>query len=314
MTTAHWSILGSGVTGLCVATTLASHGESIEVIEDSSQISASHFAGGMLAPYCESELAPTVAQQGLESIHWWQKHTPEVVQKGSLVLASGRDYTELKRFASRTTRHQWVRPQDLEMDISHLQHGLFFPDEAHLDPRRALHHLRQQLINRGVPFHQGKAQGKMVDCRGYAAQPLLRDLRAVRGEMLRIRQPELNITRPIRLLHPRFPCYLVPRKNGEYMLGATMIESHDTGSIHVRSMMELLSALYTIHPAFAEAEIIETGVGLRPAYPSNLPKIDYQHGRFLINGMHRHGFLCAPLLAEQFIQQLQGKTPHAAFY
>ena len=122
--------------------------------------------------------------------------------------------------------------------------------------------------------------------------------------MLLLRCPELTLSRPIRLLHPRFPCYLVPRGNGIFMLGATMLESDQTGPITARSTMELLSAAFAIHPALAEAEIIETAAALRPAYPDNLPALHHESGRWHLNGLYRHGFLLAPALAQQLAAKL----------
>ena len=62
-------------------------------------------------------------------------------------------------------------------------------------------------------------------------------------------------------------------------------------------MLELLSAAYALHPAFGEAEIIEIGTGVRPAFPENLPRIGWHDGTLYINGLYRHGFLLAPPLA-----------------
>jgi len=90
-------------------------------------------------------------------------------------------------------------------------------------------------------------------------------LRGVRGEMLILRTPDVSLSRPVRLLHPRFPLYAVPRADMQFMIGATMIESQSAGPVTARSMMELLGAAYALHPAFGEAEIVETGVGVRPA-------------------------------------------------
>jgi glycine oxidase len=54
-----------------------------------------------------------------------------------------------------------------------------------------------------------------------------------------------------------------------------------------------------VHPAFAEARIIEFGAGLRPAFPDNLPRVTIgRDGRIMVNGLYRHGFLIAPALAE----------------
>jgi len=63
----------------------------------------------------------------------------------------------------------------------------------------------------------------------------------------------------VRLLHPRVPVYVVPRADGLFMVGATMIESDQGTRISARSMLELLSAAYALHPAFGEAEIVEIG-------------------------------------------------------
>jgi glycine oxidase len=102
----------------------------------------------------------------------------------------------------------------------------------------------------------------------------------------------------VRLLHPRFPLYVVPWGDGVYMIGATVIESEETGAISLRSALELLSAAYALDPAFGEAEIIEHGAGARPAFPDNRPRIIARNGYIYVNGLYRNGFLLAPTLAE----------------
>ena len=69
------------------------------------------------------------------------------------------------------------------------------------------------------------------------------------------------------------PLYVVPWGDGRYMVGATVIESDDAGPVTVRSALELLGSAYALHPAFAEAEIVEMGAGVRPAFADNVPKI-----------------------------------------
>ncbi len=121
----------------------------------------------------------------------------------------------------------------------------------------------------------------------------------MRGEMIRVRTPEVRLQRSVRLLHPRIPLYVVPRAYGEYMIGATMIESAEKGAVSVRSAVEMLSAAYALHPAFGEAEILEMSADVRPAYPDNEPRIEEREGRIFINGFYRHGFLLAPAYAEK---------------
>ena len=145
----------------------------------------------------------------------------------------------------------------------------------------------------------GRRPDSIVDCRGFAARAELKQLRGVRGEMIRVRTREVSFTRAVRLLHPRIPLYVVPRANGEFMIGATMIESAEKGAVSVRSAIELLSAAYALHPAFGEAEILEMSADVRPAFPDNEPRIDERGGRIFVNGFYRHGFLLAPAFAER---------------
>ena len=312
-----YSVLGAGVAGLCLATALAERGARVEVIApDPFAASASWLAGGMLAPYCEGESAPeAVVIAGKAALAWWAARAESFTPRGTLVLAPARDASELDRFLRATSlhdagAHRWVDPATLEPDLAgRFARGLFYAGEAHLDPRAALEGLREALLRRGVRFHAGPPQGRILDCRGIAARDQQPDLRPVRGEMLIVRAPEVTLSRPVRLLHPRFPCYVVPRGTGAYMIGATMVESGRSGPITARAVMELLSAAYTLHPAFAEAEVVETGAGLRPAYADNIPTYRLgPEGSVSLNGMYRHGFLMAPSLAEALAERLLGTS------
>jgi glycine oxidase len=140
-------------------------------------------------------------------------------------------------------------------------------------------------------------EGLAIDCRGFAARDKFPDLRGVKGEMVIVETDEIALARPVRLMHPRWPLYIIPRENHRFMIGATSIEREDDG-VSVRSALELLSAAYAVHPAFGEARIVEIGAGLRPAFPDNLPRIAIDKNRIAVNGLFRHGFLLAPALAE----------------
>ena len=307
----HVTVVGAGVAGLATATELAERGCSVEVIERGPALGAgacSWQAGGMLAPWCERENAEDlVVELGREALAWWPRRHDGVVRHGSLVLAPRRDEPELERWARRTTRHQRLDADAiaaLEPDLAgRFGRGLFFPDEAHLDPRAALGALAHGLAARDVPIRFGiealDPPGTVIDCRGFAARDRLPDLRGVKGEMVVVRCPEVRLSRPVRLLHPRFPLYVVPRPEGVFMIGATMIESEERTRVTARSVVELLNAAYALHPAFAEAELLELGCDVRPAFPDNLPRIRRRGRTFLVNGLFRHGFLLAPALARR---------------
>jgi glycine oxidase len=143
-----------------------------------------------------------------------------------------------------------------------------------------------------------KGADLVIDCRGLAAREDLPTLRGVRGERIVVRSRDVSLERPVRLLHPRFPLYAVPWGDGRYMIGATVIESEEAGPITLRSALELLSAAYALDPAFGEAEILAFGAAARPAFPNNRPRIIARERYIYVNGLYRHGFLLAPVLAE----------------
>jgi glycine oxidase len=181
--------------------------------------------------------------------------------------------------------------------------ALFFAEEAHLAPVRALRYLLDRVQEQGVSLRLGdggvpKNADVVVDCRGLGAKDDLPSLRGVRGERIVVKSRDVTLARPVRLLHPRFPLYVVPWGDGLYMIGATVIESEEAGAISLRSTLDLLAAAYALDPAFGEAEIVEQGAGARPAFPDNRPRIIARKGYIYVNGLYRNGFLLAPALAE----------------
>lgn len=305
-------ISGAGVAGLCAAVELTARGVPVAVCDAAPDphltppVAASWLAGGMLAPWCEGETAPEpVVTMGEGALDWWARHVP-VTRAGTLVVAPSRDRAELDRFAARTRHHRWLNADEiatLEPDLAgRFTRALFFESEAHLDPASALFALIARLEDAGVPLLWNTPGTGTIDCRGLAAG--LPDLRPVRGEMIELASDEIRLSRPVRLLHPRTPIYIVPREPGRFMVGATMVENAHSGAITLRAAVELMSAAFTLHPGFAESRLIRSATGLRPAFPDNIPAIRQNGGRIHINGMYRHGYLCAPALAMTLADQM----------
>ena len=308
------TVIGAGVAGLTCAVELAERGVEVEVLERGHSLgerACSWQAGGMLAPWCERENAEAlVARLGLEAIGWWVDKFPGTVRNGTLALAHGRDIAELNEFAARTERFERIgreRIAELEPDLAdRFAQALYFPTEAHLDPRAALAALAGRLGDRvkfGVEvtperIRELQAENRtVVNCTGLAAREEHADLRGVKGEMVLVRTRDVSLRRAVRVLHARLPIYIVPRADGLFMVGATMLESDDAGRVSVRSVLELLTALYALNPMFGEAELVELGTGVRPAFIDNLPRIRWRDGVLHVNGFFRHGFLLAPALA-----------------
>ncbi len=317
------TVQGAGICGLWHALTLARAGHAVTLIERSKkpfESACSFYAGAMLAPYAEEEGAEKLIRElGLRSIELWRETYPETQANGGLVIAQARDRRELDRFERMTQGHERVDGDEiaaLEPDLAErYTSGLYFAGEAHVHPHQAMDFLLSAAEEAGAVALFGVedvAPGAelVIDCRGLAAREDLSELRGVRGERLVIRTEEVNLSRPVRLLHPRFPLYVVPWGYGFYLVGATQIESDETGPVTVRSALDLLSTAYALHPAFGEAEITGFGAGARPAFPDNLPRIIVKGGHIHVNGLYRHGFLLAPALAELTTRYIESGDTH----
>ena len=309
--TENIAIRGAGVVGLWQALTLARRGHKVTLCERS-PVPFTHgcslYAGAMLAPNCEKESAePVVRELGRRGLALWRATYPGAIANGTLVVALKRDRAELDRFARMTEGHQRFSPEQLAAAepalIDRFAGALYYAEEGHLSPEPALHFMLEQARAGGVDVRFGEGEvladaDLVIDCRGLAAKGDLPNLRGVRGERIVVKSREVALSRPVRLLHPRFPLYVVPWGKGVYMIGATVIESEETGPITLRSALDLLSAAYALDPAFAEAEIVLQGAGARPAFPDNRPRIMVAPRYIYVNGLYRHGFLLAPIMAE----------------
>jgi glycine oxidase len=305
------SVIGAGIAGAWQALLFAGSGRAVTLHERSDAAmtqSTSYWAGGMLAPHCEAEVSePVIVRLGLRSLKLWREHFPEIPFNGSLVVAHARDRADFERFARLTSGYRRLDAEairEIEPSLEgRFREGLFYADEGHVEPRKILPELHARIRAAGgaIRFNSDARpediDGTVIDCRGLAAREAERALRGVKGELILIETDEVELSRPVRLIHPRFPLYVIPRGHNRFMLGATSIESESSG-VSVRSALELLGAAYAVHPAFGEARILEFGSGLRPAFPDNLPRIAVNNDKIAVNGLYRHGFLLAPALAE----------------
>ncbi|MAD03913.1 MAG: FAD-dependent oxidoreductase [Pseudoalteromonas sp.] len=325
------AILGFGLTGRLTALALAKEHQ-LSVFEQDDQHasnSAGSVAAAMLAPLAESVLCEQdLALKGLNSISRWQQILSELdepvyfQQAGSLVVAHQQDKGDLQSFVSRlkplgsnqAKSLSSIQIAELEPELAGRFHqGVYLPCEGQLDNQAFYSASFKKLTSQGVQFkfackvelngHQvnGQSFNYVFDCRGLGSKQNEPLLRGVRGEVARLYAPEVNLTRPIRLMHPRYPIYIAPKPNHQFVIGATEIESQDTGKVTVRSALELLSAAYTVHSGFAEGRIESLQSGLRPAFADNRPKVSIQDRVISINGLYRHGYLLAPLVVDEAV-------------
>ena len=299
--------------------------------------SAARAAAAMLAPLAESVITePSVVRMGHYGLTRWPQiiqtlNQPVFFQQnGTLILWHRQDAHEAKRFSSALHRnHALMRylgaPEELtsaglqalEPGLQgNFQQGIYLPGEGQLDNRQLLAALHSTLVQRGVNFHwntpksledfgtldslgSSDSDNWLFDCRGLGAKPSWTGIRGVRGEVIRLYAPEVTLSRPMRLIHPRYPLYIAPKEDHVFVIGATEIESEDLSNASVRSTLELLSAAYTVHSGFAEARILEISTQARPTLQDNLPAIQQLGPKTLqINGLYRHGFLISPAVVD----------------
>jgi glycine oxidase len=287
-----------------------------------------------------------VVQMGIHSLPRWKEIIADLAlpvflqHEGTAIVWHSQDASEAKRFSAHLERNclqsqlrgdaSFALPQPQHLDHSALEalepslaerfhQGMFLPDEGQLDNRQLLTALLHELGLLQVDLHWNKAvepdelceQGQynwVIDCRGLGAKAAWQEnpLRGIRGEVLRLHAPEVGLKRPTRLIHPRYPIYIAPKEGDVYVVGATEIESEDLSPTSVRSAMELLSAVYTVHSGFAEARILEMSTQCRPTLKDNLPEIHIRKpGLMQINGLYRHGFLIAPAVLDCALEIMQ---------
>ena len=349
----NYAIVGGGLIGRLLAVALAREGAHVELFDkgrsDASGATA-RIAAAMLAPLAESAITEdSVVRMGIHSLPRWkelisQLSTPVFFQQdGTLILWHRQDTSDAERFHAHLERNcrnnsllqlpqklnnEAVR--DLEPGVAdRFTQGLFLPNEGQLDNRQLLDALLIELNNLKVhcrwntevnpdELRKDHSYQAVIDCRGTGAKNGWNsNLRGVRGEVIRLYAPEVKLKRPARLIHPRYPIYIAPKENDVYVVGATEIESDDLSEMSVRSAMELLSAVYTVHSGFAEARILEMATQCRPTLKNNLPEIKTRKDKglsdlIMINGLYRHGFMIAPAVLDCALELLTSGESNTA--
>ncbi|SES82961.1 FAD-dependent oxidoreductase [Nonomuraea wenchangensis] len=123
-------------------------------------------------------------------------------------------------------------------------------------------------------------------------------VRPVKGQILRLRSPQPLLTRCVRGSVHGSPVYLVPRGDGELVVGATQEELGFDTRVTAGGLYELLRDARELVPGVTELELADVVAGLRPGTPDNVPIVGPAgDGLVLATGHHRGGVLLAPLTA-----------------
>lgn len=344
------AVVGAGVIGLSIAWR-AMEADWFTIVVDPEPCSgASWVAGGMLAPVTEAWPGEEpLLELGEASLRAWPAFAAELGQVGDVGLRTegtvvaafdAADAAALEILAEHLASvGRAVEPltgpalRAIEPSIStSVRSGLSVPGDLAVDNRKLL-----QVLRSTVPFIREAARavrpgavdlvdGSTVNCdvvvvaAGAWSRTLHATLnplvRPVKGEILRLqsRPGALPLARTVRALVESRPVYLVPRDEGEVVVGATQYEAGYDTQVTVRGVRELLSDAERVVPGISEYVLVESAASVRSSSPDNLPVIDWlEPGVLAATGHHRNGLLLAPITADAVVALLDGKpVPEAA--
>ncbi|MFG1775316.1 glycine oxidase ThiO [Micromonospora sp. NPDC049048] len=325
------AVVGAGPVGLAIAWRCAQRGLRVVVHDPAPGTGASHVAAGMLAPVAEAyfgehELTGLLTASAAR----WPAFAAELTAatgvdvgyrtEGTLMVGlTADDLAEARRL--------WAYQQGIGLPVTPLRPsalrdrepalaprvrgGALAATDHQVDPRRLVPALRAAAERAGATLVPAVVRALSdVDARvtvvaagcGAAALTGL-PVRPVKGQVVRLRAPgggAPGFRHVIRGYADGEPVYLVPRADGEVVVGATVEERADT-DVSAGAVLRLLRAAVDLLPELAEYDLVETAAGLRPGTPDNAPILGPLPGRpgvLAATGHHRHGIVLTPVTAD----------------
>ncbi|MEV8560134.1 glycine oxidase ThiO [Streptomyces sp. NPDC051917] len=225
--------------------------------------------------------------------------------------------------------------------------GLRVDGDHQIDPRRLAAALVTACERAGVEFHRAWAErldvvrdraagvttadrtelraGRVVLAAGSMSgrlagvpEALLPPVRPVKGQVLRLTVPRRYapfLSRTVRAVVRGSQVYLVPRENGELVVGATSEELGWDTTVTAGGVYELLRDAHELVPGITELPLAETRAGLRPGSPDNAPLLGPSglDGLLLATGHYRNGVLLTPVTGDVMAEVLaSGRLPEEA--
>ena len=327
-------IVGGGIIGLSIAFRCRQRGLAVTVHDSGGDDGAWYAAAGMLAPAGEAGFGQeALTALMVESAARWPGFAADLERDtgitvgydtvGTLSVAlTADDLAEARRLWEYRREHGLgVSPllpsalRELEPALSpRLRGGAHAPDDRQVDPRRVVAALRAALgpavvheWREDLPRH-----GTVVIAAGAGTAQLTGlPVRPVKGLVLRLRGEPGLLRHVVSGWADGRHVYLVPRADGEVIVGATQEERADA-TVTAGQVLELLRAATDLVPDLGECDLVETLVRHRPATPDNAPLLGaYRDGVVVAAGHHRNGVLLAPVTADLIAELVATGRPAA---
>ena len=332
-TTKEIVVIGGGAIGLAIAVDLKLRGADVTVISRDVQQAASWAAAGMLAPMAEQIAHPGMLELCLNS-RWaypeWTRKLEDITGMKTNYAPCGilAPVTKLSKTAQDSSNNAvWLDKQSIQFYQPGLGEqvigGWWYPEDGQVDNRSLMDCLIQATKVLGINVKEGIAvqaigqrKGKVTSIftsvgeleahkyvlatGSWSSELLPIPIRPVKGQMLSLRMPhEANQPLPLQKVLYGERIYLVPRRDGRLVIGAT---AEDVGWIPhntPQGIQSLLQKAIELYPKVANWQIEDFWWGFRPGTPDELPILGHSpcDNLYLATGHYRNGILLAPATA-----------------
>lgn len=328
-------VIGGGIVGLAIATELCQQGATVTVLSRDFNAAAGHAAAGMLAPTAEGLTGSLLelSQRSLSLYPDWSRKLEELTGQDTGFWPCGilnplfSRPAAAPRLLSQTAIHSY-QPH-LNADVTG---GYWYPEEGQADNRALLKALRMAAHVLGVDIQEGvsassflqhnhhvtgvltsKGQqqaGHYVLAAGAWSSELLPiPIKPCKGQMAALLTPADSPYGLNRILYGEHS-YIVPRKDGRIVLGATKEDVGFTPHNTPRGITQLLNEATRLYPPLADFPVQEHWWGYRPATPDESPILGPSQcdNLTLATGHHRNGILLTPITAKLIVEAVQGNA------
>jgi glycine oxidase len=333
------AVIGGGIIGLATAWRCAQRGLAVTVYDPAPGGGAGQVAAGMLAPAIEARAGEEALQELLtESARRWPAFARELAavsgtnpgyrEDGTLLVAVTDDDVRVLDRLSEFHARAGLPVQPMTVDAlreleplltPRLRGGAYAAGDRQVDPRRVLAALLAAVRHESVAVVQAAVTDLstvdadvVVVAAGYASAALAGlPVRPVKGQVVRVRAAESGLRHVIWGLAGGRVVYLVPRADGEIVIGATEEEQGADVTVTAGAILDLLRPAVDIVPELVEYRLTETLAGLRPTTPDNVPFLGVlRPGVIVATGHYRNGVLLTPVTADAVAKLVEtGKTP-----
>ncbi|HEY7114451.1 MAG TPA: glycine oxidase ThiO [Thermoanaerobaculia bacterium] len=345
-------IVGGGAIGLALADELAGRGHAVRVLDrGAAGAEASWAAAGLLSPQSEARSAGPFFDLAFESrgrYDAWiaeleaRSGRPAGFRRTGLLRAAfdGPGEASLREFLWQRDRGLPLEQWDSAAIVRRLGPdvcpgavgGLYFPDEAAVDPRKLTRALDRAIRDRGVEVREETAvrairiangrclgvevegasvdAGCVVDAAGAWAGrigglPFSVPVEPVRGQIVEL---DCGASPPSVVLHGE-STYLVPQGGGRVLVGATVERAGFQKEVTAGAISDLLAEAARLYPLVRDARFVTAWSGLRPGTRDGLPILGGCEipGLYFATGHYRNGILLAPVTAARIADAIEGR-------